>query len=246
MDPAPAQDLMARLTFTVQAAAGETRRFVQLMAYKHYGGRGGLAAKVLMFTLFPPDRRDISFLGWLYDPGAGRRADDMWLYLPQLRAIRKLGHRHEPHHKAKDSEDEFSLSELQRFELQPRPAAPDRHQDLGRDRLNGVPVIKILSTPREPDSTPYAAMRRWLDAGNHLPLRIEYLDGGGRTVKRVDFDWQQARGHWLWREVTAVNLRTGARTRLQQEIIKVDGGLPDKLFTKRYMRRGAAALERFR
>ncbi|MFQ5486863.1 MAG: outer membrane lipoprotein-sorting protein [Gammaproteobacteria bacterium] len=235
------KDLFSRLTFTIETRDGEHKKFTLLMAYKNYAGEKGVQSKVIMFNQYPPDTRDVSFMAWLYTP-ALQKKDDMWLYLPQLRTVRKLSHHHDPHHHKKDNEDEFSLSELQRFELQPRDITLDRHKLAALETLDGRETYKVVSTPIDPASSRYASMVRWITSDDYLPVRIDYLDQSGRTVKRQTIAWTRIGDAWLWEEVSAVNLQTGNRTQLRQSDIKVNRGLPDNVFTKRFMKRGAGTL----
>ena len=235
------RDLLSRLDFTIETRQGEKKQFTLLMAYKRYDGKKGLQSKLIMFNQYPPDSRDVSFMAYLYAPEQVKK-DDMWLYLPQLRTVRKLSHHHDPHHHKKDNEDEFSLSELQRFELEGRAPALDHHRLAGRETLDGHDTYKIISTPRDPGSSRYGAMVRWITSDEYLPLRIDYLDADQRPVKRQTIQWVRMDGAWLWREVRAVNLRNGNRTVLRQSDIHVNRGLPDNIFTKRFMKRGAGTL----
>ncbi len=236
------EDLFSRLTFTIETGKGEQKKFTLLMAYKNYAGKKGLQSKVIMFNQYPPDTRDVSFMAWLYAPERHKK-DDMWLYLPQLRTVRKLSHHHDQqHHHKQENEDEFSLSELQRFELQPRDIALDRHELAAVETLDGQETYKVVSTPLDPASSRYASIVRWITRDEYLPVRIEYLDQGGRPVKRQTIRWTRIGDAWLWDEVNAVNLQSGNRTQLRQTDIKVNRGLADNIFTKRFMKRGAGTL----
>lgn len=236
------QDLLSRIEFTLEDAGGARKEIRLIMAFKHYPRNGDIDDKVIMFQELPPDRRNVSFLGWLYDPASGRK-DDMWLYLPQLRTVRKLSHDHMHHADGRKGEDVFDLSGLQRFELEPRPVGLDTHRLQGSEPVDGHPAYRILSTPRDPATSPYGGILRWIDEEHYLPLQLEYFDATGHPVKRQTIHWQHIGDAWLWREVEAVDLRSGRRTLLRQYDIKVNRGLSDKLFTKRLMRRGPSTLE---
>ncbi len=238
------QDLLSHVTFFIDNGQGERKKFVLAMAYKHYEqGPGGLRARVIMFNQYPPDTRNVSFMAWLYREDSGRK-DDMWLYLPQLRTVRRLSHDHRHHDMKKKGEDDFDLSELQRFELQPRAAELDTHRLLGMERLGDTETYKVASTPRDPATSPYARIVRWISRDHYLPLQMEYFDHDGRLVKQQTIRWAQVDGAWVWREVEAVNRLSGGHTLLRQSEVKVNTGLADNLFTKRIMKRGPATLAR--
>lgn len=231
-------DFVSRLSFTLEYDDNKTDRLSMLMAYKRYDGENGLDSKVIMFNEFPPDKKDIAFLAWIYRPGAGRE-DEMWLYLPELRQIRKLGHKHDAHSHEDQSSDAFSVSELNREELTPRRPGLDRHRLLGEGTVDGRPVYKIESTPREPDSSTYSELVQWISKDIFLPLRIDYYDDVGTLLKTQTIDWTRQGDAWVWEKVTAVNHVNDNRTILDQSRIQINTGLPDRLFSKRVMKRGA-------
>ncbi len=241
MAPRGGKDMLARLDFLIEAGT-ERKRFVLLMAYKREGGKPGAGARLIMFNDFPPHARDVSFLARLHPPASGKK-DEMWLYLPQLRSIRKLSHRHEHGHHPEKNEDDFALSVLQRFELQPRDPGLDKHVLLEETELDGQPVYRIASTPRDARTSPYARIVFWITHDDHLPVRLDYLDAGRQVVKRQTLRWQRRGDAWVWQEVEATDLLTGHRTRLRLRDVKVNTGLSDNLFSKRFMRRGAGALQ---
>jgi len=108
------KDIFSRLSFTLKDRNDTEKKLGLLMAYKSYEGENGFHSKIIMFNQFPPDKKDISFLAWIYAPEQHKK-DDMWLYLPELRTVRKLTHQHNANkhkHHDKDNDDEFSLSEL--------------------------------------------------------------------------------------------------------------------------------------
>ncbi|HFD91663.1 MAG TPA: outer membrane lipoprotein-sorting protein [Gammaproteobacteria bacterium] len=236
-------DMVSRLTFTLRD--GETEKKLGLrMAYKSYGGKKGLQSKTIMFNEFPPDKRDISFLAWIYTPEKNRK-DDMWLYLPELRTVRKLTHQHKAGkhgHHDKDSEDEFSLSELQRFELQPRDPALDHHELQGTEHVDGQPVYKILSTPRDDKDAPFGKIVYDITTDHYLPVRATYYDARGAVIKRLTMEWTPVGKAWIWKRVMAVNPNNGHETILEQDDVKLNTGLSDNIFTKRFMKLGARTL----
>ncbi|HFQ91766.1 MAG TPA: outer membrane lipoprotein-sorting protein [Chromatiales bacterium] len=236
-------DMVSRLTFTLRNGAVEKKQQL-LMAYKAYGGRKGLHSKIIMFNESPPDKRNISFLAWIHAPEKNRK-DDMWLYLPELRTVRKLTHQHKAGGHGqhdKDTGDDFSLSELQRFEMQPRDPGLDRHELQETENLSGQNAYKISSTPRDPDSSPYARIVHHITTDHWLPVRATYFDVSGAVVKRLTLEWQRLDDAWVWKRVTAVNPDNGRETTLEQEVIKLNTDLSDNIFTQRFMKLGVRTL----
>lgn len=231
-------DFVSRLSFTLEYDDNKSNRLTMLMAYKRYGGEDDLDSKVIMFNEFPPDKKDIGFLAWIYYPDAGRE-DDMWLYLPELRQVRKLTHKHDEHSHEDTSSDAFSVSELNREELTPRPPGIDRHRLLGEDTIDGRAVYKIESIPRDPASSTYGKLVQWITRDTMLPVRIDYYDDAVTLLKTQTIEWLKQDDAWVWDRVVAVNRANGNRTILDQSEIQINIGLPDYLFTKRILKQGA-------
>ncbi len=238
------KDIFSRLSFTLKDRNDTEKKLGLLMAYKSYEGENGFHSKIIMFNQFPPDKKDISFLAWIYAPEQHKK-DDMWLYLPELRTVRKLTHQHNANkhkHHDKDNDDEFSLSELKRFELQPRNPLLDEHVLLGKENIETQEVYKISSTPKNPESSPYNKIFIWVTTDHFLTIRKEYIDHRGTVEKKQAISWDNIGKAWVWEKVTAVNLHNGNETTLQQSNVKLNTGLTDNIFTKRFMKLGARSL----
>ena len=235
------KDLFSRISFTFSQRGVADKKIAVYMAFKDYHGKRGIDSKIIMFNQFPPDKKDISFLAWLYAPETHKK-DDMWLYLPALRTIRKMNHQdHQMQHDDKNK-DAFSLSDLKRFELQERDPQLDRHQLAGKEQLGAHETYKIISIPKKPGSSPYGKTVHWITTNNFLPVQREYFDHQGRLIKRQTIQWTTQNHTWVWKRVTAINLESGHRTILQQTNVKANSGLADRIFSKRFMKRGAGTL----
>ena len=88
-------DSISRLTFTFQKPNGSERKLVYTMAWKEYAGRDGVDDKVIFFSEFPPDDNGKSYMIWVNT----NKQDDEWMYLPELRMVRKVTHDESHHHK---------------------------------------------------------------------------------------------------------------------------------------------------
>jgi hypothetical protein len=235
-------DAFSRLRFNFDYDGGKTAAVSLLMAYKHYPAGSATESRVIMFNDYPPDKKDIAFLGWFYRPEQGED-EDLWLYLPELRQTRKLTRKHMDHDRAepvKRSEgDEFSVSELDQEELTPRDPRLDRHTLLGREPLDGRDAYKIESVPLDAASSSYGKFISWIGQDPPLPQRIDYYNRSLALVKTVTFSWQKVGTAWVWDRVTAFNPGNGNKTVLEQTDVRVNLGLPDELFAKRMLEQGS-------
>jgi hypothetical protein len=244
-------DAFSRLYFHFEFDQGRTSTVSLVMGFKRDAADGAADYRVIMFNESPPDRKDTGFLGIFYRPDAGRE-DEMWLYLPELRSTRRLTHAHPQrdhdhghigHLRHGADSDEFSISELDHEELMPRWPGLDRHRLLGVEDHEGQPAYRIESTPRDPASSAYGKRVQWIDREDALLVRIEYHDPAGRLVKTQTQSWRRHGEAWVWERVVAVNHASGNRTVLEQADVLVNLGLPDELFSRRVLGRGAKSFE---
>lgn len=232
-------DAFSRLRFSFEYDGGKTGALALVMAYKRFPAAAGVESKVIMFNEFPPDKKDIAYLGWFYRAEQDRNADQ-WLYLPELRLTRKLT-RKPRDYSATDRRtegDEFSVSELDMEELVPRAPGLDRHTLLGSDTLGGRAVYTVESVPLAAGSSPYGKFVSWIAKDGYLPLRVDCYNRDLNHVKTLSFEWSRIGDAWVWDRVEAVNRVNGNRTVLEQTDIHVNLGLPDDMFAKRALDQG--------
>ncbi|MEJ2762055.1 MAG: hypothetical protein P8126_11165, partial [Gammaproteobacteria bacterium] len=86
-------DSVETISFVFHQSGGSERKLTYTMAWKKYKG-DEFTRKVIFFTQFPPDKRGEASMAWFYPPSRHKETD-AWIYLPDLRSIRKIGHHHE-------------------------------------------------------------------------------------------------------------------------------------------------------
>lgn len=247
------EDSFSRVHFHFEFDQGRSSTVSLVMGFRRDPAGSDVDYRVIMFNESPPDRKDTGFLGLFYRPGAGKE-DEMWLYLPELRTTRRLMHQHvapDPHegHELAGhmrhgvNPDEFAVSELDHEELMPRWPGHDRHRLTAVEEYEGRPVYRIESTPIDAATSVYGRRVQWIDREDALPLRIEYHEPGGRHVKTQTMTWRLVGEAWVWERVVAVNHVNGNRTVLEQADVRVNIGLPDDLFSRRVLSRGAKSFE---
>lgn len=228
-------DQIATLTFQFFDADQKEKKVVYTMVWKNSHGEDGYDNKAMFFTEFPPDRKGIAYLGWLRKPGASQQ-DDEWIYLPELRMVRRIAQRG-PHYTHDD--DEFGLSLLERDHLQPRLPELDEHQRLKDEVLDGVNCYVVDSRPKKQGFVyPYSKVISWIDQESLRPLQVYYYDLDGNPALNVVFEWTQLGDKWIWKRVTAIEPNVHAKTILEISDVKLNSGLSDKMFSSRALMRG--------
>lgn len=233
-------DQIATLTFTFSSAGKKEQQVAYTMVWKNMKGKDGYDNKAMFFGEFPTDKRGIAYLGWLTPAGSAKQ-DSEWIYLPELRTTRRIAHRGDD--KA-DDDDEFANSLLKREHLDPRPPSLDTHTLVGEEMLDGRAHYVILSTPKQRQKDESAKTVRWVDRESFRVDRAQYFDVDSEETLDVDIVWSRVGQFWVWKNVTAVSPKSGAKTVLEVDTISINSGLKDRDFSKRNLKRGSAGFRR--
>ncbi|MBI3771911.1 MAG: outer membrane lipoprotein-sorting protein [Gammaproteobacteria bacterium] len=228
-------DQIATLTFTFIDADHAEKKVVYTMAWKNSRGQDGYDNKAMFFTEDPPDRKGIAYLGWLRPLGSSAQ-DDEWIYLPEMRMVRRIAKRG-PHYTHDD--EEFGHSLLERDHLQPRPVELDDHQLLKIEVVNGVNYYVVESRPKQQGfAYPYRKVISWVEQETLRPMQVHYFDMEDSPALDISFEWIQIDGKWIWKRVTAIEPTLHAKTILEISDVKINSGLSDSMFTSRLLMRG--------
>ncbi len=227
-------DSLSRITFTFQEKGFPEKKLVYTMAWKHFT-QGEYEAKVMMFREFPPDAKGVSYMGFFYTPNPSRN-DDEWVYLPELRMVRKLSHSGPKHAK----QEEFAPSELRQYDLMPRHPEYDTQQLIGTEKLGDVDcyIIQGIPKPNAEEAYPYSKVVKWISKDNFLPLRVDYYNEHGKMHKQQMTKWKKIGNAWMWEEVKGINMLSGNKTTLTVSDVRINVGLTDESFSKRTMQLG--------
>lgn len=230
-------DQIATLTYTFSTPGKDEQQVVYTMVWKNMKGAAGYDNKAMFFTESPPDRRGIIYLGWLRTPGSAE-LDDEWIYLPELRMTRRIAHRDHAH---THDDDEFGNSLLKREHLDPRPPQLDDHVLLGTELLDGRMHYLVASTPKHhhdhgDDHMAHEAAAktvRWIDQESYRIDRVQFYDAKDKETLDMRILWKQIDDFWVWRNVTATDPRTQARTVMEIDKIRINTALKEKDFSRR-------------
>lgn len=232
-------DSISRLAFTFQKPDGSEKKLVYTMVWKEYAGRNGVDDKMIFFSEYPPDDNGKSYMIWVNE----NKQDDEWMYLPELRMVRKVTHDESHHHS--DKEDDFAHSVLTQVNLVPRDPGLDDHTLLKDEELDGHNDYVVESVPKRPSKNyPYQKIRRWITQDNFLPERIDYYGESGAVEKRQTTRWKKIGSDWVWEQVAGEDLKSHNRTVLDITDIRLNSGLKDDIFSERTMRLGKDSIAR--
>lgn len=241
------RDSLSRLTFTLKEFNKPASRLVFDQVWKEYD-HGPYQSKTIYFQDFPPDRKGISYMGWFPAMKSNAKTEE-WLYLPELRLVRKMGGNEDTE---KQAEDAFDRSEMKEADLIPRHPDMDIHHYLREEILKGIHYHVIESKPGHAmdhgahahhhhggsSRYPYHRVIRWIRTDNFLPVRTDYYDLKNNLLKRQVIEWQKIGDTWEWKSVVTRNLQNRNETRLDISNLKINVGIRDRTFSKRVMKLG--------
>lgn len=174
---------------------------------------------------FPPDLRDTALL--LHDHPD--RDDDRWLYLPTLRKVKRIS--------GAQKYRNFLGTDFTYDELGGREPEEDIHTLEGEEQLDGKPVYRIRSEPREKEN-PYQYRLVWVWKDTPVILKEEYYDRHGRLKKRMQvLKIQTLQGIPTVLEREMVDIQEQHLTVLSFDKLKYNTGVSSRLFHSRKLDR---------
>ncbi len=234
------EDQQGLFTVSLRDREGRIRRSEYMRFWKDYGGEDGVADKMLLFTVYPPDARGAAFMRIAYTPSTSRPVDQ-WIYLPLLKKIRRVTIR--------DPGDSFLNSNLTYADVSPRRIDEDDHRYLGVSTVEDIDFHVVESVPRESNPL-YGKRVFWFVKTDNwdecVTARIDYYDTAGELIKDQFIKWQRVGDAWVWERVLVRSRRSESASIFQLSDVRVNVGLEDELFSARSLQRGPEVIERFR
>ncbi|MEY8829745.1 outer membrane lipoprotein-sorting protein [Sedimentitalea sp. XS_ASV28] len=178
--------------------------------------------KYYVYFTRPADVNKMAFLVWKQQ----NRDDDRWLYLPALDLVKRIA--------AADKRTSFVGSDFFYEDVSGRNIDFDTHE-LKEVTAN---FYVLRNTPKRPGSVEFAYYDMYLHKGTFLPVRVEYFDRRGRKYRVYDaLEVKTIQGRPTVVKARMSNLNTGSSTVVTYRNVRYDVGLPDGIFSERYLRR---------
>jgi len=96
----------------------------------------------------------------------------------------------------------------------------------------------INNIPKDPKSVEFSSYKVWIDRKNFMPVKAEYLDKEGKKYRVVEaLEIEEIQGYPTVVKSRVRDLRSGGQTVSEFTKIRYDVGIPDSVFTERYLRR---------
>lgn len=191
--------------------------------------------KLVIFYESPKTLEGTAFL--THDHAEPGRDDDLWLYLPALRKVRRIA--------SSDRGRAFLSTDLsyEDVKLETRVSLADyTYRTLGRETEEGEPRLVLEATPVDEDTAyelGYGRVELRVDPAIWLVRRAEYEDPAGRRLKTAWIrDVRQVDGIWTAHEIEVHDHQSGHRTVFHFEDVAYETGIPESAFTPRGLSRG--------
>jgi len=169
----------------------------------------------------PSDLKNTVLLVWK-NPGGD---DDRWLYLPALDLAKRIA--------ASDKRTSFLGSDYLYEDISGRGMNADSHElvEITKD------YYVIRNVPRQVDTVEFSEYTMWIHRQTFLPVKVEYLDKQGKKYRVYDvLGVETLQGYPTITRSRMQDLVSGQESTMDFSHIKYDRGLPEDIFTERYLR----------
>lgn len=214
-----------KMTITDRQGRERKRRFAILRLDEQPDGEGqdepSGKQKYYLHINYPSDLKNTVLLVWK-NPGGD---DDRWLYLPGLDLARRIA--------ASDKRTSFLGSDFLYEDISGRSMSADTHQLL--ETTNDYYVLKHI--PKQPDSVEFSEYTMWVHRQTFLPVKVEYLNKQGEKYRVYNaLNVETIQGYPTITRSRMQDLLLKQDTLMEFTNIKYDRGLPEDIFTERYLR----------
>lgn len=169
----------------------------------------------------PADVREMVFMVWKH-VGSD---DDRWLYLPALDVVKRIA--------ASDERTSFVGSNFFYEDVSGRGLEEDTHELI--ETTDTYYVIK--NTPNDPGAVEFDAFTMWIHKGTFIPVKVEYEKGGNVYRVAEALEVKDIQGYKTVVKSRMKDLNTGGETVLEYDTVQYDQGIPEDIFSERYLRR---------
>ncbi|MCF8474958.1 MAG: outer membrane lipoprotein-sorting protein [Emcibacter sp.] len=154
------------------------------------------------------------------------RDDDRWLYLPALDLVKRIA--------ASDERTSFVGSNFYYEDVSGRGIEEDTHELVEENDTYYI----VKSTPKNKAAVEFSTYKNWIHKATFLPIKTEYYDDQGQKIRSYTaLKVEVISGHPTVTSSSMEDHKTGGKTVMSYSDVKYDIGLPDDIFTERYLRK---------
>ncbi|MGA9526280.1 MAG: outer membrane lipoprotein-sorting protein [Myxococcaceae bacterium] len=200
---------------------GKTREQVLRTSAKEIDGRVHSLARFLQPAT-------VAGVAVLTIEGLGDDADDLSIWLPKLKRVRKVA--------ASQRGQSFMDTDFNYADLGGTGAEEEKVERLGDEKVDGRDAYVLRGEGGA--GSPYGKVTLYVDKETWVPLKVEYQDRDGKPFKRYrTVKLKRFQERVIAAESVMEDLRSGSKTTLQ--ILKLEAStLGDEAFSERALERG--------
>ena len=228
------QDGRAKVSMTITDAQGRKRQVIfTILRYDEPAPETteGTAVKedcycgdqkFYVYFHLPADVNKMAFMVWKHL----KKDDDRWLYLPGLDLVKRIA--------ATDKRSSFVGSDFFYEDVSGRNIAADVHELI--KTTDNFYVLK--NTPKKPEEVEFSYYIMWIHRKSFIPIKIEYFDAKDKMYRI----YEALTAETVQKYPTVVkarmkNLNAKTQTETVYSGVKYNIGVPEDIFTERYLRR---------
>lgn len=231
------QDGRARVQMEIIDEQGRTRRRAFTILRRDAPESDDLAANAYrgdqsFYVYFhrPADVAETVFLVWKHAKGGtGSDAagpDDRWLYLPALDLVKRIA--------PSDERTSFVGSDFFYEDVSGRGLYEDSHQLL---RTTDTYYV-VRNTPKQPDAVEFSYYDMYIHKDSFIPVQVDYVDRQGRVYRTGRaLKVESIQGFPTVTRSSMEDHNRGSRTVQSYSAVEYSTGIPQDIFTERYLRR---------
>ncbi|WP_370337306.1 outer membrane lipoprotein-sorting protein [Parvularcula marina] len=215
------QDGKAKVKMEIKDEQGRTRSREFTILRTDVGNVDNGDQKFYVLFDLPADVKGTAFMVWKHMEAD----DDRWLYLPALDLVKRIA--------ASDERTSFVGSHFFYEDVSGRGPAEDTHELV--EVTDDYYIVD--STPKNTGAVEFSKFRNYIHKESFIPVKTEYFDAQGNiyrtyTAQAVDV----IEGHPTVTKSEMTDTNMGGSTTLTYETVEYDVGLPDDVFSERYLR----------
>ncbi len=228
-----ARDGRARVSMEIKDSQGRARKRQMTMLRRDEPETDGLENNVYRgrqnyYVYFhrPADISKMALIIWKYQD----RDDDRWLYLPALDLVKRIA--------ATDKRTSFVGSDFFYEDVSGRNIDADEHELI---RVTDKYYV-VRNRPKEPGTVEFSYYDVYIHKATFLPVQTEYFDRNGAKYRvYTALAVETIQGYLTVIKASMQDLRTGSTTTISYGDVRYDVGLPENVFTERFLRRAPTA-----
>lgn len=213
------KDGRARVNMAIDDGKGSTREREFVILRRNRDEEDKKQA-FYVFFLQPLDVRKMVFMVHKH---VGRD-DDRWLYQPEIDVIKRIA--------ASDKRTSFVGSHFFYEDVSGRSLDADTHELV--ETTDDYYVLK--NTPKKPEEVEFDYFKMWVHKASFIPVKVSYYKNDEEYRRAETLKVEAIDGFQTVTQSRMSDLRTGGHTEMSYSLVEYNSGLPDDIFTERYLK----------